>query len=72
MTTEAILFWLLVAMIASASVGLVFSQNIVRCAVWLLGVLIGIAMLYFLLGAEFVGATQIDRKSTRLNSSHRH
>ncbi len=59
MTTEAILFWLLAAMIGSASVGLVFSQNIVRCAIWLLGALVGIALLYFLLGAEFVGATQM-------------
>ena len=31
----------------------------VRSAVWLLFTLIGVSLLYFLLGAEFVGATQL-------------
>ncbi|QVL33248.1 NADH-quinone oxidoreductase subunit J [Telmatocola sphagniphila] len=59
MTTEAFLFWLLASVIGFTSAGLVLSQNIVRCAIWLLGSLFGIALLYFLLGAEFVGATQL-------------
>ena len=59
MTTEAVLFWLLAAMVAGTAIGFVLSNNIVRCAIWLLGSLVGIALLYFLLGAEFVGATQM-------------
>jgi len=41
------------------AVGVVFARNIVRQAVCLLFTLIGVSMLYFLLGAEFVGATQL-------------
>jgi NADH-quinone oxidoreductase subunit J len=36
-----------------------FSRNIVRSALWLLFTLIGVSLLYFLLGAAFVGATQL-------------
>ena len=35
------------------------SRNIVRAAVWLLFTLIGVRSRYFLLGAEFVGGTQL-------------
>ena len=38
---------------------MVLSRNIVRMAVWLLFTLIGVSLLYFLLGAEFVGAAQL-------------
>src|SRR5207237_2325232 len=37
----------------------VVTQNIVRSAVWLLFTLAGTAGIYFLLGADFVGATQL-------------
>src|SRR6188768_4200872 len=37
----------------------VFSRNIVRCALWLLFTLIGVSLTYFLLGAEFLGAAQL-------------
>jgi NADH-quinone oxidoreductase subunit J len=54
---------LLFAVIASATglsaLTVVLSRNIVRSAVWLLFTLIGVSLLYFLLGAEFVGATQL-------------
>src|SRR5207248_6106272 len=37
----------------------VLSQNIVRMAAWLLFALGGAAAIFFLLGADFVGATQL-------------
>ena len=37
----------------------VVTQNIVRAAVWLLFTLVGASAVYFLLGADFVGATQL-------------
>ena len=37
----------------------VVSQNIVRAAAWLLFALAGTAGIFFLLGADFVGATQL-------------
>lgn len=39
--------------------GVVASRNVVRMAVWLLFTLIGVALIYFLLGAEFAGAAQL-------------
>lgn len=59
MTAEFILFVILATLIATAAVGVVVSQAIVRSIVWLLLCLIGIAGLYFLLGAEFLGAAQL-------------
>ncbi len=60
---EVSLDLILFAAIASATglsaLAVVFSRNIVRSAVWLLFTLIGVSLLYFLLGAEFVGATQL-------------
>ena len=38
---------------------MVVSQNIVRAAAWLLFTLAGTAGIFFLLGADFVGATQL-------------
>jgi NADH-quinone oxidoreductase subunit J len=53
----------LFAMIATATglsaLSVVFSRNIVRSAVWLLFTLVGVSLLYFLIGAAFVGATQL-------------
>src|SRR5262249_29886978 len=40
-------------------VGVVVSQNIVRAAAWLLFTLGGAAGIFFFLGADFVGATQL-------------
>jgi NADH:ubiquinone oxidoreductase subunit 6 (subunit J) len=37
----------------------VVTQNIVRCAAWLLFTLGGTAGIFFLLGSDFVGATQV-------------
>ena len=38
---------------------MVVTQNIVRCATWLLFTLGGTSGIFFLLGADFVGATQL-------------
>jgi NADH-quinone oxidoreductase subunit J len=44
---------------AVSALGVVLSRNVVRMAVWLLFTLIGVSLVYFLLGAEFVGAAQL-------------
>jgi NADH-quinone oxidoreductase subunit J len=60
MTTIATLFfWIIAAVVGISAIMVVATQNIVRCAAWLLFTLVGVSMLYFLLNAEFVGATQL-------------
>jgi NADH-quinone oxidoreductase subunit J len=54
-----ILFAVVATATAVSAVGVVASRNVVRMAVWLLFTLIGVALLYFLLGAEFAGAAQL-------------
>jgi NADH-quinone oxidoreductase subunit J len=56
---DVILFAAIASTTALSALSVVFSRNIVRSALWLLFTLIGVSMLYFLLGAEFVGATQL-------------
>ncbi len=59
MTLDLPLFVVLASGIAASALGVVISQTIVRSAVFLLFTLIGVAFLYFLLGAEFLGAAQL-------------
>lgn len=59
MTLPAVLFAVIAAATAGSAVGVVLSRNVVRAAVWLLFTLVGVSLLYFLLGAEFVGAAQL-------------
>jgi NADH-quinone oxidoreductase subunit J len=59
MSLPVVLFTLLATLTAISALGVVLSRNVVRMAVWLLFTLIGVALLYFLLGAEFVGAAQL-------------
>src|SRR6266513_3582359 len=59
MTLHAVLFYLLALLTAISAVGVVVTQNIVRAAAWLLFALAGTAGIFFLLGADFVGATQL-------------
>src|SRR6187549_201578 len=59
MTLHAVLFYLLAALTAVSAVAVVVSQNIVRAATWLLFALAGTAGIFFLLGADFLGATQL-------------
>lgn len=57
---QKLLLFLLIAFFTSLSAVLVLvSQNIVRAAVYLLFTLAGSACVFFLLGADFVGATQL-------------
>lgn len=59
MNVDVILFAVLAAVIATSALMVVLTRDIVRSAVWLLFTLVGVSALYFLLGAEFVGATQL-------------
>ena len=59
MSLDVILFAAIARLTGLSALSVVFSRNIVRSAVWLLFTLIGVSLLYFLLGAEFVGATQL-------------
>src|SRR5882724_573161 len=53
------LFWTIALITSGCAVAVVLSQNIVRAATWLLFALGGTSGLFFLLGADFVGATQL-------------
>jgi NADH:ubiquinone oxidoreductase subunit 6 (subunit J) len=53
------LFWTIALVTGLCAVAVVVSQNIVRAATWLLFCLGGVSGLFFLLGADFVGATQL-------------
>lgn len=59
MSLSVVLFTVIALAAAVSALGVVLSQNIVRSAVWLLFTLIAISLLYFLLGAEFLGAAQL-------------
>lgn len=59
MSLPVILFAVVATATSVSAVGVVASQNVVRMAVWLLFTLIGVSLLYFLLGAEFAGAAQL-------------
>jgi NADH-quinone oxidoreductase subunit J len=59
MDLQSILFWALAVLTGVSAVGVVVTQNIVRAAAWLLFALGGTAGVFFLLGADFVGATQL-------------
>jgi NADH-quinone oxidoreductase subunit J len=53
------LFWTIAGLTALCALAVVVSQNIVRSATWLLFTLGGTSGIFFLLGADFVGATQL-------------
>jgi NADH-quinone oxidoreductase subunit J len=59
MSLSLVLFFVIAFATASSALAVVFSRNIVRAAVWLLFTLIGVSTTYFLLGAEFLGASQL-------------
>ncbi len=59
MTPGVILFWLLAIITGISAIAVVVTQNIVRSATWLLFTLAGTSGIFFLLGADFVGATQL-------------
>lgn len=57
--SHAYLFWILALMTGFSAIATVVTQNIVRSATWLLFTLGGTAGLFFLLGADLVGAVQV-------------
>lgn len=59
MTTGALFFYIFAIAACFSAVAVVLTPNIVRMAFWLLVSLGSMAGLFFLLGAEFVGATQL-------------
>lgn len=52
-------FWTVAALTCLSALMVAASQNIIRAAVWLLFTLAGVSGLYFLLGADFLGAVQL-------------
>jgi NADH-quinone oxidoreductase subunit J len=59
MTLTDILFYILAATTGVCALAVVLTQNIVRAAAWLLFALAGVSGVFFLLAADFVGATQL-------------
>jgi NADH-quinone oxidoreductase subunit J len=58
-TIQPLLFWLIALTTAVCAIATVVSQNIVRSATWLLFTLAGTSGVFFLLGADLVGAIQL-------------
>src|SRR5437588_5591774 len=58
-TIQPLLFWLIALITGLCAVATVASQNIVRSATWLLFTLAGTSGIFFLLGADLVGAIQL-------------
>jgi len=56
---EAFLFWLIAGATGLCAIATVVTHNIVRAATWLLFTLAGVSGIFFLLGADLVGATQL-------------
>jgi NADH:ubiquinone oxidoreductase subunit 6 (subunit J) len=56
---QSLLFWIIAPLTGACAIAVVVSQNIVRSATWLLFTLAGVSGIFFLIGADFVGATQL-------------
>jgi NADH:ubiquinone oxidoreductase subunit 6 (subunit J) len=59
MTIESLLFWIFALITCGSAVAVVVAQDVVRMAFWLVMSLGSVAALFFLLGADFLGATQL-------------
>ena len=59
MTLTSFLFYTLAGLTGLCALAVVVTQHIVRAATWLLFTLAGTAGIFFLLGADFVGASQL-------------
>src|SRR5713226_6947423 len=59
MQPESFLFYIVAGLTALCAIAVVVTQNIVRSAAYLLFALGGTSAVFFLLGADFVGATQL-------------
>ncbi len=58
-TLQPLAFWLVAGLTGVCAIATVVTQNIVRAATWLLFTLAGTSAVFFLLGADLVGATQL-------------
>src|SRR6202051_671922 len=56
---QTFVFWLLACLTGLCAIATVVTHNIVRSATWLLFTLAGTSAIFFLLGADLVGATQL-------------
>src|SRR5213593_195527 len=56
---QPLLFWLIALLTGLCAVATLVTQNIVRSATWLLFTLAGTSGIFFLLGADLVGAVQL-------------
>src|SRR6266849_1445519 len=59
MELQTFLFWAVALLTGFCAIAVVVTQNIVRSAAWLLFTLAGTAAVFFLIGADFVAATQL-------------
>jgi NADH-quinone oxidoreductase subunit J len=59
MSLSVALFAVLAAITGGSALMVVLTRHVVRAAVWLLFALVGVAGLYFLLGADFLGTAQL-------------
>ena len=59
LVAQNIAFWVLAVLMTFAALRLVTTRNVVHAALYLVAVLAGVAALFILMGAEFVGITQI-------------
>jgi NADH-quinone oxidoreductase subunit J len=59
MDLYTLLFYVFAAVTGFSALAVVVTQNIVRAATWLLFTLAGASGVFFLLGANFIGATQL-------------
>ena len=59
MTPEAIVFWLLAALTVSSAAIVVLARSLIYSAFALLFTFMGVAGIYFSLGADFLAATQL-------------
>lgn len=59
MQLDEVLFWVFAIIACAGAISVVLSQNIVRMAVSLIASLSSVSVLFFLMGAEFVGVAQL-------------
>jgi NADH-quinone oxidoreductase subunit J len=59
LVAQNVFFWIIAVVIAVAALRMVTTRNVVHAALYLVGVLAGLAANYILLAAEFVAITQV-------------
>lgn len=59
MWLDSVLFYAFAALILVSAILTITGRNVVHCAIWLIGALLGVAGLFLLQGAEFLAGVQI-------------